>query len=159
MSVPINFRHTNLLFLLHNTLNKHFKIMCKAYCKPFHFSALKTSQMKQGRESDIYDFITKVLLYVCTLFINKGFYDVFSIKIHLLAGVWMYCNVLAWAEKLLVNIFPICSSRGTFLDFPQAERVKWTINVSHFTSSSSPMFYTDYRTLKSVVLLWAPSLC
>ena len=61
--------------------------MCKAYCKPFHFSALKTSQMKQGRESDIYDFITKVLLYVCTLFINKGFYDVFSIKIHLLAGV------------------------------------------------------------------------
>ena len=34
--------------------------MFKAYCKSFHFSALKTSQMKQERECDIYDFITVI---------------------------------------------------------------------------------------------------
>jgi hypothetical protein len=110
--------------------------------------------MKKWMECDIYDFITFfMLLFLYTIFYKYRFlwYSQFENSI-----LWL---VFECAGKLLVIVFPVYPRRGTFLGFPQAERIKWIIHVSHFTSSSSVMFYTDHRSLKSVVFLWAPSVC
>jgi hypothetical protein len=107
VSIPINFRYTNLLFLLYNTQNKPFKINCQASVNPFVFLHGKLHKWRTWRECDILWFHHRliVLLFMCTILLKYRF---LSYSHYRKAHLWLMfeCNVIACAEKLPL-MFPM----------------------------------------------------